>query len=63
MDRANGRHRLDVLDKALALNAAGSAGTRSGNEDRFLSLTAQAGLPPPLVNTKSARRRDRRPRP
>ena len=29
MARANGRRRLAVLDKALALNAGGSAGTRS----------------------------------
>jgi hypothetical protein len=29
MTRANGRHNLHVLTKALELNAAGSAGTRS----------------------------------
>jgi hypothetical protein len=50
--RANGRHNLATLTEALALHNSGSAGTRSGNEDRFLSLTAQAGLPTPLVNTK-----------
>jgi very-short-patch-repair endonuclease len=33
MARANGRHNLHVLEQALALNAAGSAGTRSGRED------------------------------
>jgi hypothetical protein len=32
MDRANGRQNLGVLDHALALFKAGSAGTRSGNE-------------------------------
>jgi hypothetical protein len=52
MQRANGRRHLHRLEDALALNAAGSAGTRNGLEDRFLSLTAQLGLPPPLVNTQ-----------
>jgi Protein of unknown function (DUF559) len=52
MSRANGRHNLHVLEKALALNAAGSAGTRSELEDRFLALTSNSGLPEPLVNTK-----------
>ena len=50
--RANGRRNLHVLDKALALNAGGSAGTKSANEDAFLSLLRFAGLPEPLVNTK-----------
>jgi hypothetical protein len=48
MARAKGRHNLDVLDEALALFRAGSAGTRSGNEVLFLKL----GLPDALVNTK-----------
>jgi hypothetical protein len=52
IQRANGRHNLHVLEKALALNAAGSAGTRSELEDRFLALTSKSGLPEPLVNTK-----------
>ena len=52
MTRANGRHNLHVLEQALALNAAGSAGTRSDLEDRFLALTSKSGLPEPLVNTK-----------
>ena len=52
MIRANGRHNLDVLETALALNAAGSAGTRSELEDRFLALTSKSGLPEPLVNTQ-----------
>ena len=52
MTRANGRHNLHVLSKALELNKAGSAGTRSELEDRFLALTSKSGLPEPLVNTK-----------
>jgi hypothetical protein len=48
MARAHGRHNLDVLDRALELFAAGSNGTRSGNEVLFLRL----GLPEPLVNTQ-----------
>jgi hypothetical protein len=51
MTRANGRHNLHVLAKALELHAAGSAGTRSELEDRFLTLTSNAGLPEPRVNT------------
>jgi hypothetical protein len=52
IDRANGRHNLHVLSKALELNAAGSAGTKSELEDRFLALTSKSGLPEPLVNTQ-----------
>jgi hypothetical protein len=51
MARANGRQNLGVLKQALALNAAGSAGTRSDLEDAFLALVIAAGLPEPLVNT------------
>jgi predicted transcriptional regulator of viral defense system len=47
MARANGRHNLHVLDKAIALYNSGSAGTRSGAEDTFLTLVSQE----PLVNT------------
>ena len=50
MARANGRHNLHVLQKALELNAAGSAGTKSRNEDAFLSMIKD--LPQLLVNTK-----------
>ena len=50
--RANGRHNLHVLEKALELHAAGSAGTKSDLEDRFLALASKSGLPEPLVNTK-----------
>jgi hypothetical protein len=52
MARANGRRNLHVLHKALELQAQGSAGTRSGNEDHFLHLLQLAGLPEPLVNTE-----------
>jgi Protein of unknown function (DUF559) len=52
MSRANGRHNLDVLTRALELNAAGSAGTRSELEDRFPARTCKSGLPEPLVNTR-----------
>src|SRR5206468_9721630 len=50
--RANGRRKLEVLDAALDAHAAGSAGTRSTLEDRFLALVRVAGLPVPLVNMK-----------
>jgi hypothetical protein len=52
MARANGRRNLAVLERALAAHEAGSAGTRSGAEDRFLATVAAAGLPEPRVNTK-----------
>lgn len=49
--RANGRHNLHVVEAALELNASGSAGTKSGNEDAFLRLVESAGIAVPLVNT------------
>ena len=52
MERANGRRNLHVLKRALALNAGGSAGTKSAHEDAFLALLAEAGRPEPLVNTE-----------
>jgi hypothetical protein len=51
MARATGRRHLDVLERALAAHEAGSAGTRSAAEDRFLSAVTRAGLPEPRVNT------------
>ena len=48
MARANGRHNLHVLDRAIEVYRAGSAGTRSGNEVRFLQLD----LPDSLVTTR-----------
>lgn len=50
MVRAHGRRELGVLNEALSAHAGGSAGTRSGLEDRFLALVRAAGLPEPLVN-------------
>jgi len=48
MERANGRHNLHVLERALELNASGSAGTRSAKEDAFRKAQAEE----PLVNVK-----------
>jgi hypothetical protein len=48
MARANGRHNLHVLTRALELHAQGSAGTRSAKEDAFLDAQDVE----PLVNTK-----------
>jgi hypothetical protein len=50
MERATTRRNLKVLEKALELNAAGSAGTKSEPEDRKLAEIEAAGLPEPLVN-------------
>ncbi len=50
MQRANGRHNLKRLERALELRAAGSAGLKSRNEAAFLSMLKN--LPEPLVNTK-----------
>jgi hypothetical protein len=54
MERATGRKNLHVLDRALSLNAAGSAGTKSWNEDRKLAELTAAGLEEPLVNVHVA---------
>jgi hypothetical protein len=51
MQRAHGRHKLAVLERALELNASGSAGTKSDLEDAFLALLSAGGFPEPLVNT------------
>ena len=48
MARANGRHNLHVLERALELRAQGSAGTRSAKEDAFLEQQTVE----PLVNVK-----------
>lgn len=42
---------LSVLHNALGLHLSGSAGTKSANEDAFLTLLQLAGTPQPLVNT------------
>jgi very-short-patch-repair endonuclease len=52
MARAKGRQNLHVLEKALALNAGGSAGTKSPHEDAFLALLQFAGIAEPRVNTQ-----------
>ena len=49
MARAPGR-RLSVLEEALRLHEAGSAGSKSANERRFLRLVRGAGLPDPRQN-------------
>lgn len=51
MGRANGRHNLHVVDRAIALYHAGSAGLRSRGERAFLALVTRNGYPEPLVNT------------
>jgi hypothetical protein len=50
MERANGRHHLHVLQRAITLYNKGSAGTKSGPEDAFLLI--QPFNPEPLVNTE-----------
>lgn len=52
MDRAHGHHGIGTLARALAAHDGGSAGTRSGLEDRFLALVRRHGLPEPRVNTR-----------
>jgi very-short-patch-repair endonuclease len=54
MQRANGRHNLHVLEEALALNAAGSAGLKSRNEATFLRMLKSTQLPAPLINVHLA---------
>jgi hypothetical protein len=54
MRRANGRRNLAVLDRAIGLYIAGSAGTKSRNEDAFLTLLQLAGFPEPQVNVELA---------
>ena len=50
MARANGRQNLRVVDRAIALHRAGSAGIKSRNELAFFLLVTGAGFPEPLVN-------------
>jgi very-short-patch-repair endonuclease len=50
MERANGRHNLKRLERALELRDEGSAGLKSRNEATFLSMLKN--LPEPLVNVK-----------
>jgi hypothetical protein len=50
MERANGRRNLGVVDRAIELYRAGSAGIKSRNELAFFLLVTKAGFPEPLVN-------------
>jgi very-short-patch-repair endonuclease len=52
MGRANGRHKLRVLEQAIDDWLAGSAGLKSRKERAFLVLVAEAGLPRPRVNAR-----------
>jgi hypothetical protein len=51
MDRLNGRRNLTIVDRAIELHKAGSAGVRSRHELAFFLLVTSAGFPEPLVNT------------
>lgn len=51
MRRANGRRNLRVVERAIELHRAGSAGLKSRHERAFLLLVLDRGLPEPLVNT------------
>jgi very-short-patch-repair endonuclease len=42
---------LKPLERAIEMHLAGSAGTRSDLEDRFLALVRGARLPEPVINT------------
>lgn len=48
--RLPGRRGARVAEAALDAHLAGSAGTRSQLEERFLALIVDAGIPHPLVN-------------
>lgn len=52
MDRANGRHNLEVLETAIRDWLHGSAGTRSKGEAAFRRAVSAAGLPRPATNRK-----------
>ena len=47
--RTPGRH--GRLERAIAMHLAGSAGTRSDLEDRFMRLVRAARIPEPVINT------------
>ena len=47
--RSSGRRGVALVERAIALHLAGSAGTKSALEDAFIALAAD--LPEPLVNT------------
>jgi|tagenome__1003787_1003787.scaffolds.fasta_scaffold20959756_1 hypothetical protein len=45
------KRRMRRLDRAIDMHLAGSAGTRSDLEDRFLALVRGARMPEPVINT------------
>jgi hypothetical protein len=49
LERANGRRGVVLVERAIELHLAGSAGTKSALEDAFVALVSD--LPEPLVNT------------
>jgi hypothetical protein len=49
LERANGRRGVALVERAIELHLAGSAGTKSALEDAFVALVSD--LPEPLVNT------------
>jgi uncharacterized protein DUF559 len=49
LERANGRRGVAVVERAIGLHLAGSAGTKSTLEDAFIAMASE--LPEPLVNT------------
>jgi hypothetical protein len=53
MARVTGRHNLGVVDRAIELYRAGSAGIRSRSELAFFLLARNAGFPEPLVNVQA----------
>jgi predicted transcriptional regulator of viral defense system len=54
MVRARGRHRLGVLEQAIAMYLDGAGGTKSANEDAFVPLAHRAGLGEPRSNARVA---------
>ena len=50
MARVSGRRNLHVVDRAIELHQAGSAGIKSRHELAFFLLVTGAGFPEPLVN-------------
>lgn len=46
------KRRMNRLERAIEMHLAGSAGTRSDLEDRFMELVRAARLPEPIINTR-----------
>ena len=47
-----GKRRMRRLERAIEMHQAGSVGTRSDLEDRFMALVRTARLPEPVINTR-----------